>query len=84
MVVKELAASGGDGGTARSINNHGQIVGYVDSDRTLNDKFVNTAVIWEKDGTGNYQVKNLGTFGAEQATLREHQEINPPFIVGVG
>jgi probable HAF family extracellular repeat protein len=70
-VVKELAAFGGDGGTARGTNNHGQIVGYVDSDRTLNDKFVNTAVVWEKDDTGTYQVKNLGTFGAEQATLRD-------------
>jgi probable HAF family extracellular repeat protein len=70
-VVKELATFGGDGGTARSINNNGQIIGYVDSDRTLNETFVNTAVIWEKDSTGAYQLKNLGTFGAEQATLRD-------------
>jgi probable HAF family extracellular repeat protein len=32
---------------------------------------VNTAVIWEKDGKGAYQLKDLGTFGAAQATLRE-------------
>jgi probable HAF family extracellular repeat protein len=70
-VVKELSALGGDGGTARGINNKGQIIGYVDSDDALNDKFVNTAVIWEKDVTGTYQLKNLGTFGDEQATLRD-------------
>jgi probable HAF family extracellular repeat protein len=69
--VMELAALGGDGGTARGINNKGQIIGYVDSDGALNDKFVNTAIIWEKDTTGTYQLKNLGTFGAEQATLRD-------------
>jgi probable HAF family extracellular repeat protein len=70
-VVKELTALGGDGGTARGINNKGQIIGYVDSDGALNDKFVNTAVIWEKDATGTYKLKNLGTFGDEQATLRD-------------
>jgi probable HAF family extracellular repeat protein len=70
-VVKELTALGGDGGTARGINNQGQIVGYVDSDATLDDKFLNTAVIWEKDSAGTYQLKNLGTFGFEQATLRD-------------
>lgn len=70
-VIKELAALGGDGGTARGINNQGQIVGYVDSDGALNETFVNTAVIWETDATGAYQLKNLGTFGAEQATLRD-------------
>lgn len=70
-VIKELSALGGDGGTARGINNNGQIVGYVDSDGALNDQFVNTAVIWEKDSTGTYQLKNLGTFGYDQATLRD-------------
>ncbi|OKH54935.1 hypothetical protein NIES2101_05045 [Calothrix sp. HK-06] len=70
-VITELAALGGDGGTARSINNNGQIIGYVDSDGALDEKFVNTAVIWEKYVTGNYKLKNLGTFGAEQATLRD-------------
>lgn len=70
-VIKELTALGGDGGTARAINNSGQIIGYVDSDGASNDAFVNTAVIWEKDTAGNYQLKNLGTFGAEQATLRD-------------
>ncbi|BCL35706.1 hypothetical protein [Nostoc sp. MS1] len=70
-VIKELATLGGDGGTARAINNRGQIVGYVDSDSVLDGNFVNTAVIWQKDAKGVYQLKDLGTFGAEQATLRE-------------
>ncbi|MBW4510514.1 MAG: hypothetical protein KME64_28960 [Scytonematopsis contorta HA4267-MV1] len=70
-VVKELSTFGGDGGTARGINNKGQIIGYVDSDGALNDTFVNTAVIWEKDAAGKYQLKNLGTFGYDQATLRD-------------
>lgn len=70
-VITELAALGGDGGTARGINNKGQIVGYVDSDGALDEKFVNTAIIWEKDATGAYKLKNFGTFGAEQATLRD-------------
>ena len=70
-VVKELANLGGDGGTTQGINNQGQIVGYVDSDGKLDEKFTNTAVIWEKDAKGNYQIKNLGTFGAAQATLKD-------------
>jgi probable HAF family extracellular repeat protein len=70
-VVKELIALGGDGGTARGINNRGQIVGYVDSDGALNDTIANTAVIWEKDASGAYKFKNLGTFGAQQATGRD-------------
>jgi probable HAF family extracellular repeat protein len=69
--VKELTAFGGDGGTARGINNKGQIVGFVDSDGALNGTFVDTAVLWEKDAKGVYQLKNLGTFGGQQATLRD-------------
>jgi probable HAF family extracellular repeat protein len=70
-VVKELAALGGDGGTARGLNEKGQIVGFVDSDGLLNETFKNTAILWEKDAAGQYQTKNLGTFGAEQASLRD-------------
>jgi probable HAF family extracellular repeat protein len=69
--VRELTTLGGDGGTARGINNKGQIVGYVDSDGVLNDTIVNTAIIWEKDASGTYKSTNLGTFGAEQATVRD-------------
>jgi probable HAF family extracellular repeat protein len=70
-VVKELTTLDGDGGTARGINNKGQIVGYVDSDGALNDTIVNTAILWEKDASGTYKLINLGTFGAEQATVRD-------------
>jgi probable HAF family extracellular repeat protein len=74
-VINELAALGGDGGTARGINNQGQIVGYVDSDGTLDETFVNTAVIWEKDAEGVYQLKDFGSFGYEQATFRDINEV---------
>ena len=70
-VIKDLDNLGGDGGTARGLNNSGQIVGYVDSDGKLDDKFVNTAAIWHQDATGEYQFTDLGTFGAAQATLRD-------------
>ncbi len=68
--VIELGALGGDGGTAQGINNKGQLVGTIDSDGNLNDTFVNTAVLWEKT-KGAYELKNLGTFGAAQASLRD-------------
>jgi probable HAF family extracellular repeat protein len=32
---------------------------------------VNTAILWEKDASGAYKLTNLGTFGAEQATVRD-------------
>jgi probable HAF family extracellular repeat protein len=70
-VVTELSALGGEGGTARGINNRGQMVGFVDSDGALNDRVVNTAVIWNQDANGAYQLTNLGTFGGQQATLRD-------------
>jgi probable HAF family extracellular repeat protein len=69
--IKTLSDLGGEGGTARGLNNLGQIVGYVDSDGKLNDAAVNIAVIWEKGSDGKYTAKNLGTFGAAQATLRD-------------
>ncbi|MEH2325945.1 MAG: hypothetical protein V7K32_20785 [Nostoc sp.] len=70
-VVTGLAELGGDGGTARGVNESGQIVGYVDSDGILDGVTKNTAILWEKDVNGAYQLTNLGTFGAEQATLRD-------------
>ncbi|MEH2162000.1 MAG: hypothetical protein V7K38_13375 [Nostoc sp.] len=70
-VVTGLAELGGDGGTARGVNDYGQIAGYVDSDGILDGVAKNTAIVWEKDANGVYQLTNLGTFGAEQATLRD-------------
>ncbi|WP_404787355.1 hypothetical protein [Altericista sp. CCNU0014] len=69
--VTPLTDLGGGGGTARGINGKGQIVGYVDSDGLVNGAEINTAVLWEKDANGVYQFKNLGTFGAQQATFRD-------------
>jgi probable HAF family extracellular repeat protein len=80
-VITELTALGGDGGTARGINNNGQIVGFIDSDGLLNETFLNTAVLWEKDPQGAYQLKDLGTFGAQQATLRDINDSGQ--IIGV-
>jgi hypothetical protein len=69
--IVTLANLGGDGGTARGVNNRGQIVGFVDKDGVLDGKVSNTAILWEKGSDGTYQLKNLGTFGAEQASLRD-------------
>ena len=66
-----LADLVGNGGTARGINGKGDIVGYVDGDGKVDDKVVNTAILWTQDANGNYQLTNLGSFGAEQATLRD-------------
>jgi probable HAF family extracellular repeat protein len=71
VAVTQLTDLGGGGGTARGINSKGQIVGFVDSDGLVNGVEENTAVIWEKDANGVYQLTNLGTFGADQATLRD-------------
>jgi probable HAF family extracellular repeat protein len=64
--INPLPDLGGDTGTANGINNRGVIVGQLDSDG-LNDRTVNTAVLWEKGDDGQYQLTNLGTFGAEGA-----------------
>jgi probable HAF family extracellular repeat protein len=69
--VIDLADLGGDGGTAQGINNKGQIVGQIDKDGKLDETAINTAVIWNKDSKGVYQLSNLGTFGAAQASLRD-------------
>jgi probable HAF family extracellular repeat protein len=68
--INPLPDLGGDTGRAVGINNKSVIVGEVDSDG-LNDKTVNTAALWEKGADGKYKLTNLGTFGAEQATLRD-------------
>jgi probable HAF family extracellular repeat protein len=68
--LTDLAVSG-DGGTARGVNGNGQIVGYVDSDGVLDGSAKNTAIVWNKDANGVYQLTDLGTFGGDQATLRD-------------
>jgi probable HAF family extracellular repeat protein len=70
-VVTGLTDMGGDGGTARGVNGNGQIVGYVDRDGVLDGSAKNTAIMWNKDANGGYQLTDLGTFGGDQATLRD-------------
>jgi probable HAF family extracellular repeat protein len=70
-VNTDLENLGGDGGTARGINGKGQVVGYVDSDGALDGKTKNTATLWQKDANGQFIRTDLGTFGSEQATLRD-------------
>jgi probable HAF family extracellular repeat protein len=72
-ILSVLPDLGGDGGTARGINNRGQIVGYTDKDGMENDSVANTAVSWAKSGS-SYTLTNLGTFGSAQATLRDINE----------
>jgi probable HAF family extracellular repeat protein len=69
--VTKLDNLGGDGGTARGINNQGQIVGLIDKDGLANETAVNTAALWNKDSKGVYKLTDLGTFGAAQASLRD-------------
>lgn len=71
----DLPDIGGDTATARGINNLGQIVGLVDSDGDLNDINVNTTVVWEQDATGQYTLKNLGTFGYDQSSGRDINDV---------
>jgi probable HAF family extracellular repeat protein len=71
----DLSDLGGDTGTARGINNLGQIVGLVDGDGELNDINVNTTVVWEQDATGQYILKNLGTFGYDQSSGRDINDV---------
>ena len=72
--INPLPDLGGDTGRGVGINNKSVIVGEVDSDG-LNDKTVNTAALWEKGADGKYKFTNLGTFGAEQATLRDINDV---------
>jgi probable HAF family extracellular repeat protein len=80
----ELLALGGDGGTARGINDNGTIIGYVDNDGLLDDSINNTAVTWTKDASGNYgaaQVLNLSSLGGVRSTLEDIN--NAGDIIGV-
>jgi probable HAF family extracellular repeat protein len=43
----------------------------VDSDGVLDGSAKNTAIVWNKDANGVYQLTDLGTFGGDQATLRD-------------
>jgi probable HAF family extracellular repeat protein len=70
----DLPDIGGDTATARGINNLGQIVGLVDGDG-VNDITVNTTVVWEQDATGQYTLKNLGTFGYDQSSGRDINDV---------
>ncbi len=65
--VTRLAESGGNGGTAQSINGQGTIVGYLDQDGALNGEEKYAAVVWKLDASGQYVLETLGTFGDEQA-----------------
>jgi probable HAF family extracellular repeat protein len=66
-LVTRLADLGGNGGTAQSINGKGTIVGYLDTDGLLNGEEKYTATTWQLNANGQYVLKDLGTFGAEQA-----------------
>jgi hypothetical protein len=63
----ELKTLDGDGGTAASLNAKGTVVGYLDTDTKLNGEEKFTAVVWEQGADGQFTLKNLGTFGDEQA-----------------
>ncbi|WP_019501075.1 hypothetical protein [Pseudanabaena sp. PCC 6802] len=63
----------GDTGTARGINSKGQIVGQIDRDG-INDLTINTAALWQEVG-GEYNLTDLGTFGAEQSVARDINDV---------
>jgi probable HAF family extracellular repeat protein len=69
--ITRLATLGGDGGTTRGINGKGVIVGALDIDGLANDTYKNTAAVWEKGSDGKFKLTNLGTFGYDQASLRD-------------
>jgi probable HAF family extracellular repeat protein len=70
-IITRLATLGGDGGTTRGINRSGVIVGALDIDGLANDTFKNTAAVWEQGSDGKFKLTNLGTFGFDQASLRD-------------
>lgn len=70
-VITRLKTLGGNGGTANGLNNKGQLVGYIDADKANDTEEAYTAAVWEKNTQEVYQLKILGTFGAEQARLRD-------------
>jgi probable HAF family extracellular repeat protein len=70
--VTRLADLGGNGGTAQNVSDDGKtIVGYLDSDKTVDDKEKYTAAVWKRDASGQFVLADLGTFGADQARLRD-------------
>jgi probable HAF family extracellular repeat protein len=70
--INRLADLGGNGGTAQNISDNGKtIVGYLDSDKALDDKEKYTAAVWKRDASGQFVLTDLGTFGSEQARLRD-------------
>ncbi len=81
-VVTRLAESGGNGGTAQSINGQGTIVGYLDQDGALNGEEKYAAVVWKLDASGQYVLETLGTFGDEQARAIDIN--NAGQIIGAG
>jgi RTX calcium-binding nonapeptide repeat (4 copies) len=62
-----LSVGSGVNGTAFGINQSGTLVGVISGSASGTD----TAAIWTKDSSGDYQLQNLGTFGAGQASLRD-------------
>ncbi|NJM46159.1 MAG: hypothetical protein HC860_08235 [Alkalinema sp. RU_4_3] len=69
--ITPLATLGGDGGTTRGINGKGVLVGALDIDGLANETFKNTAAVWEKGSDDKFKLTNLGTFGFDQASLRD-------------
>ena len=70
--VNRLTDLGGNGGTAQNISDDGNtIVGYLDSDKTLDGTEKYTAAVWKRDASGQFVLSDLGTFGSEQARLRD-------------
>lgn len=82
-VLTELSTLGGNGGSTQGLNNKGQLVGAVDTDGVVdpNRAVLNTAALWQKDANGVYQLTNLGTFGADQATLKDINDVGQ--MIGV-
>jgi probable HAF family extracellular repeat protein len=69
-IKTDLPSLGGDGNTARGINDSAQIVGYVDADGADNLTNTYNAAYWEKDAGGNWVLNNLGNFGGTQSYAR--------------
>ncbi len=66
----DLPSLGGDGNSARGINDLAQIVGYVDADGADNLTNTYNAAYWEKDANNNWVLNNLGNFGGTQSYAR--------------
>jgi probable HAF family extracellular repeat protein len=66
----DLPSLGGDSNEARSINDLGQLVGWVDTDGADNSTNTFAATYWEKEPNGNWVLTNLGTWGGTQSFAR--------------